>query len=50
LIALGSGYHTIGCQGEVAPELLLEIEHRPRGYYLTIGDAQHPGGAVRGQL
>jgi hypothetical protein len=50
LILLGSSYQVTGCQREVPPELLLEIERNPPGYYLTISDAKTPSGAVRGQL
>lgn len=50
VVPLGAGYAAAGCVSGVAPALLARIERQPGGYYLAIGDRQHPAGAVRGQL
>ena len=50
VVPLGAGYAPAGCVTGIAPALLVQIERRPGGYYLAIGDRQHPAGAVRAQL
>jgi len=38
-----------GC-ATVDPELAREIAYRAHGFYLNVHDADHPNGAIRGQL
>lgn len=38
-----------GCVA-IAPELARELISDPAGYYVNVHNAEHPGGAVRGQL
>ncbi len=45
----GPRLHHHGCV-RVSPTLAAAIVGGPSTYYLNIGSAQYPGGAVRGQL
>ena len=39
-----------GCNGDVDTALLTELETSPGGFYVSVSDGAHPGGALRGQL